>query len=649
MSLFKNLLDTYEQCVDIVGIKAVDDTGNIDERKTLLPLFHTILPTQIHVVLDADGNLLNISRDSQDQYIIIPCTESSAGRTNGIVPHPLCEQLGYLDRKCNEEKFNSYLDLLKSWMEDNIKLNAIYNYIVQNRILDDLASQDLLKSNEKDENNDLVLEKIDKIGVRFSVETPGDTTPGVWNDVNIRKIWNGWLLSTAPKSTSESFDYLSGKPLIIEAANHPKSINTFSANSKLISCNDTSGLTFRGRLITPDEALQIDLVSTQKVHTLLKWLIANYSDRIDTQATLVWAVDKDVASIIKPFGSTGDIFRDFAVTKTNTDLLQDADLIIDANYSKKLSNILKGYGKIDSIKQHNNKIVVAIFDAATPGRMNVVFYQELSKDEYLESIANWHEDSSWHLVGFNKEKNDKGKEVTKPVSYIGCPSFYDITKAIYGKPKGGKDEGYVTIKKKVQKQLLECMFGNFAFPKNLVNAAVTRASNPAGFTDNDGKFAETDWQNSINITCALVKKYIKQHNKEDISMELEQTRQDRDYLYGRLLALAERVEKTALFKSGAEKSDSRTTGAMRLMSSFYVKPFTTWGILRHNLIPYVNQLHGAGYYMSLIDSVMVLFKEGDFESNQPLSPTYLLGYSAQRRALITKNEKPEEVEDDTAE
>jgi CRISPR-associated protein Csd1 len=119
-------------------------------------------------------------------------------------------------------------------------------------------------------------------------------------------------------------------------------------------------------------------------------------------------------------------------------------------------------------------------------------------------------------------------------------------------------------------------------------------------------------------------------------LELDTGRTDRDYLFGRLLSVADKLERTALLK--ADKQDSRPTNAVRLMSAFRVKPYSTWGILDMQLDPYRKQLKGASYYQALIDSIMVLFKDGDYEKNTPLSPLYLLGFSAQNRALL-KNKK----------
>ncbi|MPM65835.1 hypothetical protein SDC9_112739 [bioreactor metagenome] len=130
-------------------------------------------------------------------------------------------------------------------------------------------------------------------------------------------------------------------------------------------------------------------------------------------------------------------------------------------------------------------------------------------------------------------------------------------------------------------------------------------------------------------------------------MDLDTKRRDRDYLFGRLLSVAEKLERTALYKT--DKQGTRTTNATRLMSAFQVKPFSTWGQLWSQLIPYKNQLNGAGYYQMLIDEIMSLFQNGDYEDNKPLSPLYLLGYSAQNRAFSkTDKEESMEVEDDGA-
>lgn len=642
MGLFQNLLETYEKCSAAVGIVYTDADGNANEKKTLLPICHMTFKSEICVILDNCGSFVSASRDGKERTIIIPCTESSSGRASGIAAHPLCDQLDYVGG-INNDKTKAYLSVLSSWKHSVTELNAIYNYVSRKTMINDLIKNSIFKDSEyqtqKKENAERQLdnEKIRKIGARFTVQTDANRT-NVWESVDLRNAWINHILGSVV-CEDLIFDYLSGKDVSKIAAQHPKNINSYTGNAKLLSCNDTSGFTFRGRFTKQDDAVIIDYVQSQKVHQMLRWLIANYGYAVDSQVIVTWGVDSDTEVKAKAQDNSYDIFEDMETVKTDSDILTEVGSRIYADYASKLKNLLQGYGNVNNIKQHARKICIAVFDAATTGRMGLVFYQELLENEYLESIVNWHNDTSYFLTAWKKEKDEKGKDKNTPVHYIGAPSYDEILFAVYGKSHG--DKSYDTLKKKTRKQLLECMFGNFAFPKSMIEMAANRASRPMAFTDSNGKFSENDWKRSISVTCALVRKYYKQ-KKEEIQLELDTNRTDRDYLFGRLLSIADKLERTALYKS--DKQDTRATNAVRLMSAFQVKPYSTWGQLYNQLIPYKNQLNGAGYYQSLIDSIMVLFKNGAYEDNSPLSPLYLLGYSSQNRVL-SQNNKNENLEE----
>lgn len=51
------------------------------------------------------------------------------GRTIKPVPHPLFDQLQYLDLHFDKEKTSMYLEQLAAWKGDNVKLNAIYRCV----------------------------------------------------------------------------------------------------------------------------------------------------------------------------------------------------------------------------------------------------------------------------------------------------------------------------------------------------------------------------------------------------------------------------------------------------------------------------------------------------------------------------------------
>lgn len=91
-------------------------------------------------------------------------------------------------------------------------------------------------------------------------------------------------------------------------------------------------------------------------------------------------------------------------------------------------------------------------------------------------------------------------------------------------------------------------------------------------------------------------------------MSLETTCTSRDYLYGRLLAIAERLEEIAL---------NRATNAERMMQQFADNPYPTWLIIEKALKPYEMRLRTqrAGFLhnmQNLMDEVMNVFGHEDF-------------------------------------
>ena len=126
-------------------------------------------------------------------------------------------------------------------------------------------------------------------------------------------------------------------------------------------------------------------------------------------------------------------------------------------------------------------------------------------------------------------------------------------------------------------------------------------------------------------------------------MKLDLENQDRSYLYGRLLAVCEKVERITY-----DRGESRETNAIRLQSAFVNHPMQTWKILEGLLNPYFQKLRPGSreYYRELISSIVASFRdEDDMALNQELKETYLLGYYLQRAELNKKKEEKEEVQE----
>jgi CRISPR-associated protein Csd1 len=117
-------------------------------------------------------------------------------------------------------------------------------------------------------------------------------------------------------------------------------------------------------------------------------------------------------------------------------------------------------------------------------------------------------------------------------------------------------------------------------------------------------------------------------------MPLERERNSRDYLYGRLLALAEHLESRALHVGG----EKRATNSEKLMQRFADRPYSTWLILETGLTPYKVRLRAKrpGFLHKVeteIDEVVNAFNPDDFTSDKRLAGEFLLGYHCQREAL----------------
>ena len=123
-------------------------------------------------------------------------------------------------------------------------------------------------------------------------------------------------------------------------------------------------------------------------------------------------------------------------------------------------------------------------------------------------------------------------------------------------------------------------------------------------------------------------------------MKLDLENHDRSYLFGRLLAVLEKVERAAY-----DRGESREPNAIRLQSAYVNHPLKTWMILEEVLRPYYQKLkpYRRDYYKNLVSEITGAFEEEDSSVlNQGLKETYLLGYYLQRAELNKKKDDQKE-------
>ena len=168
-------------------------------------------------------------------------------------------------------------------------------------------------------------------------------------------------------------------------------------------------------------------------------------------------------------------------------------------------------------------------------------------------------------------------------------------------------------------------------PFDIVQALTVRASTPLAYSS-------LNRERVLSTACAVIVKYYHDEGiKEDYStMKLDTENTDRSYLFGRLLAVYEKIERMTY-----DRDEKREPNAIRLQSVFANHPFQTWKNLDLAINPYLQKLNPGSreYFRRLISEITEsLLKEDEQKLNQGLKETYLLGYYLQRAELNRKKE-----------
>lgn len=630
MGWMQKLAETYDNCSSQIGEVFVDENGV--KSMPLLPISHTTRLIQIEITIDSNGNFKRAELVfTKDAPTIIPCFEDSDGRTGKKPkPHPLCDGLQYIAgdyQKYGGTKvflYELYVNQLEAWCNSaysHSKARAVLKYVSKGQVIRDLVEANVLLVDD----NNLLLDKWNKninknapkgrqdaSMVRFIVWEDGNKQASVWDDKSLHESWIKYYASIKGQ---EDVCYVTGEKKSM-AKQHAKFIRTGGDGAKLISSNDNKGFTYRGRFSTANGACSISYEISQKAHYALKWLISRqgrvFLEKGAPGLTVVaWATSGEF--VPNPTDDTADVadMDDNLPDDDNKQVYTAQDDAIKIN--KKVS----GYKA--SLEAMADVVVIAL-NSATTGRMAISFYREMKGSDFADRLERWHNTCCWDQQYWDSEKFKK---------FIGAPAPRIIAESAYGSRVD------VKLLKKAVERLLPCIVDGHKIPRDLMESAVRRACNRIGAK------SEGEWETTLGAACALYRKYRIDYEGEDIGMGLDHDRTTRDYLYGRLLAIADVIEQKALSK--AERN--RPTNAAKYMQRFAERPAGTWRYIELALEPYMARLSpGTNYYYKKhLDEVMDKFDVEDFIDDKKLSGEFLLGYHCQRKELIinTKNEVAE--------
>ena len=667
MSWMQKLYRTYEY---------VQEQG-LNDEDLALP-FHMSKAVHLKVILNDKAELVGVERFDVKKQVPIQVTEKSSKRAGStIASYALHDSLQYIAKtagnyltieylskvaeKDNGKKWKEFLagtdeykqkfadtekakykdcfefyeKQLSGWAEfGNLKeINIVLQYIQKGSLIEDLLEKQIFSFKD----NILSAGKDDpfSLTIVWAVEISNDPHSDLWSKNSIKKQWIEYQESQSGEEREQpELCYITGERDYAAKA-YPK----IEGNAKLVSANDTSGFTFLGRFLSDKQAVALGRDVSQKAFNMLKWLIKRQGIRNGDQVTVAWAISgKPVPSPMKDI-STELNWADMAnwdiSAVENPDEIATQRLPENSEASPDWSvNIGRAAARIIKKKLHgyqaelkaHEQISLIMLDSATPGRMALTYYQEFLPADYFTNLDAWIDDFSWYQRYSIEVPNGKKTDKRTQWRFV-PPSPYSIAEAVYGKSLSD------TLKKQLYARLLPVIAGGTSvpIPEDLVRQSFQAACNPNGCEN-------WEWQRNIGVACALYKGWRARHHdlsqRRTYPMSLDTQNRSRDYLYGRLLAVAENTESYALYLAG----EKRATTAERYMQRFAEHPFATWRNIELALKPYQERLrnNGKDTGAQAIGEIMELFATDDFTCDDKLSGEFLLGYHCQKMEIARR-------------
>ena len=694
MSWMQKLYWTYEY---------VQEQG-LDDENLALP-FHMSKAVHLKVILNDKAEL--VGAELIKKQLPIQITEDSSKRSGStIAPYALHDGLQYIAKTAekyltieylneiakkkapqkggkkwqeflagtdqdkqkfaNKEKekykkcFESYESQLSGWAKfGNLQeIEIVLQYIQKGSLIEDLLDKEIFSFKDnillsgKDNPFDLT--------IVWAVEMPNDLHSDLWNKPCIQSRWIEYQESLIQKGRHKSLCCITGD-LDYPTEAYPK----INGNAKLVSANDDTGFTFRGRFYgDKDNGAKSELGSqavilgknaSHKAFSTLKWLINRQGIRNGKQVILAWSNNciSDEDKLLSNLYQGDDIYTSlFAKDKID----HSADLGL-----KTMEQLKKKFHGYKEKLAANEQISLLIVDepSKTGGRMSLTFYQEKLRDDYFRDLDEWQDDFAWY-------------QEYKSSWIFAAPSLERIAEVVLTKTEfEDKDR---KSRRQLYARLLPVISGGKSvyIPYDLVQKSFQVACNPfANHRPEDGeKIRSANWQRNIGVACALYKGWRARHHdlsqRRTYPMSLDTQNRSRDYIFGRLLAVAEHLERTALRIA----NETRATNAENYMQRFVMRPFHTWEQLETNLKPYKDRLRKdypvrisekfvltspIGFLNNRENEINQLIcvlddlKQEGCDLDKPLEPEFLLGYHSQKMAYRNKSNQPDQEVTETHE
>lgn len=639
LAWLKTLAETYDVYSELAGVVK-------NNQPVLLPISHSTFNAQIEVTIDEEGNFRDSKKldKGEDIVTIIPVTEDSAARGNGCYPHPLCDKLCYVagdytlyTGDAKEKYYEAYMKQLEEWAESENShpiVLSIYNYLKKKSLIHDLVKDNTLELNEAGRlTDDIKIQGLGQTGANVRFIVFGNVVPWVWKNQKLYENYAGYYQQ---KAGEVKLCYVTGMP---EACTekHPSKIRNSGDKAKLISGNDESGFTYRGRFAQKDQAVSIGYAVSQKSHNALKWLIQKQGYTRDGSAVVCWMTNRDMQvpdmmkdSVNAYQGIDGFDFDDIDGLQAGNANKPDTGKY----FAEQFNHAVSGYaGKI----KEDDRVAVIALDSASEqkGRLSVTYYDEMGAKQYMDALLHWQQHCAWkRSVKVESLEVDKGRIICE------CsPAPRDMALAAFGTQRSQWLEADSKLLRTAVNRLLPCITKpGVKIPVDFIRAAARRASMPQSMRD----FV---WYNDVLcVVCAMIR-FNYERGGRTMNTFLEENVDNRNVLFGRLLAIYDYMEQRAMFgyDENGKRKEGRPTNAKRYWNAYSSRPAKTSKTIKQNLIPYEKRL--SDFELRKFEEwtgEIMTHLAGEGFNNKPLSEMYLPGYYLQTERMKESFHKKEQ-------
>lgn len=633
MTLINSLVKTYDKSLE-VGL--VDDYNGSDA--VILPLYHNSVTSTgdniLKISIDKDSNFVKSSFLAKDDKIIFPVSLDSVNRTSNSMPHMLVDNCSYI-ASYNEKRHKDYLDALKIWADEEkdveVKdfISIIYKYIESGEVINEALRYalgiDILKLTDKasileytiinDKNKEITKKlELDKIYLEFEIVNLKNHED--YSVTKYKKLHQVHINNVRKSITKNGVCNITGKEDYIVYKHRG-----ILGNSKLISSVKQS---YIGRFKEGSDVISIGYETSEKAHLMLKYLMdnKNSSKWLGGQQYIVNWFSDDVKNEKKLFITSAnpnlagiDEADEFDIDKIETkNDTKDTYRAVYSENKKVADSFITGVNTVPKDSIYSALIVEKVND----GRSSIRYFKELQTSQLYKNLEKW--SNTYYYYTLNSNDNLIKK----------TPSIFSILDAAYGTERDKKlvNDNDSFKKDQLQKMIISIIEGK-EMPKNIVKAIDMNIRK------------KLNYKNTWNILQSIALAVLRDSSKEENEDMLDRDNLDRSYLFGRLLAVYEMIERLTFDadKSGKDevslnKDSIRITNSDRYWTSFTNNPAHIMKVLDDKTKTYMDKLKTSKPGLAVLldkEKADIIIKLADNHmstknENKTLSHEFLYGY-----------------------